>query len=172
MEFKLVVLVGHENITGMQFATTVPTKGSIGRFAVDKAVDFMSELGDATGRVLVKTDQEPAIRTFVKDLVAAREEGRTIVEESPVQSSGSNGRAERAVQAIEGHTRILLLSLEARIGRAIDAKEPVVTYMPEYAAYLLNRLHVGKDGKRPMSAPRGKGHSARARVRREIPLQT
>ena len=70
----------------------------------------MSELGDATSRVLVKTDQEPAIKTFVKDLVAAREEGRTIVEESPVQSSGSNGRAERAVQAVEGHIRILLLS--------------------------------------------------------------
>ena len=88
--FKLVVLVDQEKITGMHFATAVPTKGSIGRFAVDEAIDFMTELGDATGRALVKTDQEPAIKTFVKDLVAAREEGRTITEESPVKSSGSN----------------------------------------------------------------------------------
>ena len=54
--FKLVVLVGHERITGMQFATAVPTKGSIGRFATGKAIDFMSELGGAAGRVFVKTD--------------------------------------------------------------------------------------------------------------------
>ena len=42
--FKLVVLVGHEKISGMHFATAVPTKGSIGRFAVDKVMDFMAEL--------------------------------------------------------------------------------------------------------------------------------
>ena len=154
--FKLVVLVGHEKVTGMHFATAVPTKGSIGRFAVDKTVDFMAELGDSTGRVLVKTDQEPAIKSFVKDLIVAREEGRTITEESPVKSSGSNGRAERAVQALEGQIRILLLSLEARVGQSIDAKEPVVTYMPEYAAYLLNRLHVGKDGKTAYERVKGK----------------
>ena len=64
-----------------------------------------------------------------------------------MKSSGSNGRAERAVQSLEGQIRILLLSLEARVGATIDAREPIVTYMPEYAAYLLNRLGVGKDGK-------------------------
>ena len=100
--FKLVVLSGRERVTGMYFATAVPTKCSIGRFAVDKALDHIRELGDHEGRILVKTDQEPAIQTWVKDLVAARAEGRTIVEESPVKSSGSNGRVERAVQTLEG----------------------------------------------------------------------
>ena len=37
--FKLVVLVGRERITGMYFGTAVPTKGSIGRIAVDRALD-------------------------------------------------------------------------------------------------------------------------------------
>ena len=147
--YKLVVLAGREKITGMYFAAAVPTKGSIGRFAVDKAVDYIRELGDQEGRILVKTDQEPAIKTWVNDLIAARPEGRTIAEESPVKSSGSNGRVERAVQTLEGQIRILLLSLEGHLGRAVDAKEPIVTYMPEYAAYLLNRLEVGKDGKTP-----------------------
>ena len=78
--FKLTVLAGRERITGMYFGTAVPTKGSIGRFAVDKALDYIHELGDRSGRILVKTDQEPAIRTWVKDLVAEREDGRTIVE--------------------------------------------------------------------------------------------
>ena len=156
--YKLVVLVGREKITGMYFAVAVPTKGSIGRFAVDKAVEYIEDLGDRQSRIIVKTDQEPAIKTFVKDLVDAREEGRTISEESPVKSSGSNGRAERAVQSIEGHVRILLLSLEGRVGSKVDAKEPIVSYMPEYAAYLLNRLEVGKDGK--TAYERGKGKKA------------
>ena len=63
-------------------------------------------------------------------MIEAREEGRTIVEESPVKSSGSNGRAERAVQTLEGQIRILLLGLEARLGCRVDAKEPIVTYIP------------------------------------------
>ena len=46
-------------------------------------------------RILVKTDQEPAVRTWVKDLVAEREDGRTFVEEAHVKSSGSNGRVEQ-----------------------------------------------------------------------------
>ena len=123
---------------------------------MDKVVDYMAELGDSKARVIVKTDQEPAIKTLVKDLVEAREEGRTVVEESPVRSSGSNGRAERAVQALEGHIRVLLLALEARLGTTVDAKEPIVTYMPEYAAYLLNRLEVGKDGKTAYERCKGK----------------
>ena len=44
--------------------------------------------------------------------------------------------------------RDILLALEGRIGGPIDAQEPIVTFIPEYAAYLLNRLDVGKDGKR------------------------
>ena len=154
--YKLVVLAGRERVTGMYFATAVPTKGSIGRFAVDKAIDYVRELGDQEGRILVKTDQEPAIKTWLNDMIAARPDGRTIVEESPVQSSGSNGRAERAVQTLEGQIRILLLSLERRLGQRVDAKEPIVSYMPEYAAYLLNRMEVGKDGKTPYERCKGK----------------
>ena len=37
-----------------------------------------------------------------KEIVADRAEGRTIMEEPPVQSKGSNGIVERAVQEIEG----------------------------------------------------------------------
>jgi hypothetical protein len=63
----------------------------------------MEEVGDgATSIVITKTDQEPAIKCLIEDIVAAREEGRTVTEESPVQSSGSNGIVERAVQTIEG----------------------------------------------------------------------
>ena len=98
-------------------------------------IEFIDEVGDATQPVIIKSDQEPSIEYHIKDVVAEREEGRTIVEESPVKSSGSNGIVERAVQSLEGQLRVLLPQLVSRAqhGRTIDAKEPIVTLMPEYA---------------------------------------
>ncbi len=40
--YKLTVLVGTERLTGMKFGTAVPTEGSSGKFAVDRALDFIS----------------------------------------------------------------------------------------------------------------------------------
>ena len=115
--FKLTVLGGKERATGMQFATTVPTKGASGKFASDKAVEFMEELGDSASKIIVKNDQEPSIKYLIKDVVDSRPEGQTILEESPVKSSGSNGKIERGIQGLEGQLRVLLLSLERRVGR-------------------------------------------------------
>ena len=63
---------------------------------------------------------------------------------------------ERGVQEIEGKMRALLLSLEERIGRRVDAKERIVAFIPEYAACLLNRLQMGEDGKVPYERVKGK----------------
>ena len=107
----------------------------------------MSECGDQSVGVVIKMDQEAAIRYLVKDIVAKtrKEPGcRTIVEESPVASSGSNGIVERAVQTIEGQIRVMKLALEDRIGVAVDAEANVVTFMAQYAGYLVNRLQAGE----------------------------
>jgi hypothetical protein len=72
-------------------------------------LDFFAECGFRTGDILIKSDQEPAIKLLVKDLAAERgsEPGhKTLVEESPVQSSGSNGVVERAVQGVAGQVRL------------------------------------------------------------------
>ena len=103
--FKLTVLVGRERTSGMAMATVVPMKGSTRMFTVDKVSEFMDECGSRSGDVIVKSDHEPAIEYLIKDIVDARgdEKGsRTIVEESPVRSKGSNGLVKRAVQTIEG----------------------------------------------------------------------
>jgi hypothetical protein len=160
--FRLTILVGRERVTGMTFATTVPEKGSKGKFVADKCLDFFVECGFRSGDIVIKTDQEPAIKFLVKDLVAERgsEPGhRTLVEESPVQSSGSNGVVERAVQTIEGQVRVLKLSLEERLGQEVPASHCIVAFLAEYAAYLVNRLEVGKDGKTPWERSRGKSAS-------------
>ena len=157
--YKLTVLVGRERLTGMTMATVLPDKGSTGKFAADKVMEFMAECGCQSGDVIVKTDQEAAIKYLVKDIVLERgdEKGcRTIVEESPVGSSGSNGVVERAVQAVEGQIRVMKLALEDRIGLEVKADSCIVTFMAEYGAYMMNRLEVGKDGKTPYERVKGK----------------
>ena len=50
----------------------------------------------------------------------------------------------------------MLLAFESGIGREVNAKEAIVTFMPEYAAYLLNRGAQGKDGKTSYERCKGK----------------
>ena len=113
------------------------------------ASSFFEENGDGDSTVIIKTDQETSVGYLVEDIIDARKEGRTVIEESPVQSSGSNGVVERGVQEIEGGIRALLLGLQERIKRKIDARERIISFMPEYAAYLANRFNQGEDGKVP-----------------------
>ena len=140
-------------------ATVVPMKGSSGRFAVDRALDFMEECGSRGGDFILKTDQEPATEYLVKDIAEARRDekgSRTIVEESPVRSEGSNGIVERAVQTIEGQIRVMKLALEGRLQRKVDTESNEVAFMVEHAGYLVNRLEVGKDGTTGYERVKGK----------------
>jgi hypothetical protein len=96
-----------------------------------------------------KIDQEPAIEFLMKELVEARPEGRTILEEAPKESKGSNGDVEKGFPEVEGQIRVLFLALQVKIGRTLDARERIVAFFPEYAVYLSNRLRKGDDGKVP-----------------------
>ena len=159
--YKLTVLVGRERTSGITMATIVPGKGSKGKFVADQVWDFIAECGYKSEDIVLKTDQEPAIKYLVKDMVLERgdEPGcRTLLGESPVGSSGSNGVVGRAVQTIEGQVRVLKMALEERLGVKVHAESNIVTFMAEYAAYLVKRLEMGKDGE--TAVERNKGKSA------------
>ena len=111
---------------------------------------------DSEATIIVKSDQENAIEYVVKEVSDERPEGKTIPEESPKKSSGSNGVAEKAAEDIEDLIRRIFLGLQERLGRTIDARERIVAFIPQYAAYLYNRLHKGDDGKVPYERCRGK----------------
>ena len=66
MGYKWTVLVGKERMCSGIMATAVPQKGSVGRFAVDKCLEFIGECGDANNPIVVKSDQENAIELLVE----------------------------------------------------------------------------------------------------------
>ena len=98
---------------------------------------------------------------MVKGIVELRPLGKTVVEEAqkkwgPTGSSGQNGSVERGVQEMEGRIRAIYLGLEERLGFKVDARERIVSFIPEYAAYLMNRLKQGDDGKVAYERIKGK----------------
>ena len=105
-----------ERITGMMMAAVVPRK-STGFYIAKRVMAFLQEVGCEFGDVTVKSDQEEAIKSVVKDvggLRAAAGGGRFVEEMSPVGASASNGVIERGIQSIEGQVRVLLGALESR----------------------------------------------------------
>ena len=45
----------------------------------------------------------------------------------------------------------MFIALQERLGVKMAAKERIVAFIPEYAAYLINRLFEGRMGRRLMS---------------------
>ena len=74
----------------------------------------------------------------------------------PVESKGSNGIVERTVQEVEGIVRSIYLGLQDRLGRKVSARERIVAFIPDYAAYLVNRLKKGEDGRVAYERCKGK----------------
>ena len=50
-------------------------------------------------------------------------------------------------EEIEGKMRAIFSGLEERLARKLDARERIVAFIPDYAAYLFNRLAKGENGK-------------------------
>ena len=78
------------------------------------------------------------------------------VEHSPTYSSQSNGVVERAVRSVQGIVRTLRSALEERWGIVLGGGHAVWAWMVEYAAFLISRCEVGRDGKTAYERIKGK----------------
>ena len=119
----------------------------------------MKEVCILHGDLLVKSDQEPAVKAILSDAGRVRSSeggGRYIMEQSPVGSSASNGVVERAIQSVEQQVRVLKSAVEGRWGVKLETRHPVIPLVTEHAAVLLNRFEVGHDGKTAYERNKGK----------------
>ena len=150
--FKWTVLVGRERLSKSWGCWAIPMKGyTEGRYAMQKVLEFIHENGDTDNRIIIKSDGEASIQFLVKEVVEARQQGckevkpRILVEQSPEGCSASDGVVEAAVQEMDGIIRALLIAVEEYLGVEVDARERLIAFIPEYAAYLINRLRKGED---------------------------
>ena len=106
------ILVAREKSTKMTLATVVPMKGASVEYPVRRTLTFLKEIGLEGADIVLKSDQEPALKDLLNTVTARRSAtskiekfdedessgdksaqvvGRPVHESSPVGSSQSNG---------------------------------------------------------------------------------
>ena len=162
-EEQLTVLVGKLYPSYAVFASGCDAKGPDDP-VTHRLADFLKASG--VSKMVYKSDQEPALKATIEQ--ALKQVGRTGIEKegddflqlvpeySAVGESPSNGRAERAIQTIEDMIRTYLHALEHRIGKKVDTQWPVVRWLVEHAANMVNRFTTNPDGVSPYAALHGR----------------
>ena len=136
----LTCLVGRVYPSMTVFASPCAQKGP-DSYVTRRLAGFLKACGLTTFNYMC--DQEGAIRTMITEVIeVTKSRGEwigAIPEHSPVGESQSNGRAERAVQQVEDQVRTLLCDLEERLGHSLKPHDPVLSWMIEYAAVVINK---------------------------------
>ena len=139
----LTVLVGRLYPARAIFAVPCSAKGA-DVHATRRLAAFLRAAG--TSQFTFMCDQEGALKTMMAEAMeqakAMGEYLGAVPENSAVGESQSNGRAERAVQQLEDHVRTFLGELEHRLGQSIKSDHPILAWLVEYAAVVLNKYHV------------------------------
>jgi hypothetical protein len=146
------------------FAHAIPVKGrGEDNFVADLVksdVEFMGHV-----KLILKSDNEPALLALGQaallsircDVVAGESKVESIsFENSAEHDSQSNGGTECGIRAVRGVFRTVKLCLEERLGRKVPSTHPLMTWLVEYSALLLNAKQVGEDGKTSWSRLRGR----------------
>ena len=149
---KVILQVARDEESRGLFVHAVPRKGMTHEHGARELCKDIQKIGYK--KIVIKGDNEPAIVSLQEETRNSRED-ETILENSPVGQSQSNGIAERAVQAAGEQLRTFKLGLENRLGVSIPAVHPVVAWMANHAGDILNKLSVGTDGKTSYELIRG-----------------
>ena len=146
------IMVVKDRDSGWLSARVVPKKGKH-----VYTMKEMSRLIDWLGyrRIILKTDQEPAIMEFKQCGKSERPE-EIMFEESPTYDSRANAEVERAIHTVQGQVRTLKDALEAGYGCELKPEDHIVPWMVMHAGSLISRYHKGQDALTAFRRLRGK----------------
>lgn len=151
----LTTLVMKDRLTQAICAHVVPAKGADTEWVTQQIVRDIKRLG-YFGRVILRSDQEPAIVAFLEQVARSRADEPTVLEHSPVGDSQSNGAAERAVRSLEEMMRTYLIDLERRANFKVPINHPLMEWLVEHSADMLNKCSHGSDGRSPYQRIKGR----------------
>ena len=161
---NLTCMVGRMYPSKAIFATACDQKGADDE-AVSRLTSFLRETG--IHKMIYKTDQESSLRAAIEE--AMRRLGRSgsfepfeaVPEVSAVGESASNGKAERAIQSFEDQLRTLKSALDSRLQTKVPVNHPLMRWLVEHSANVLNRYALNSDGVTPYQALHGKRSTLR-----------
>ena len=145
-----IVMVDRDS--GHVSADMLPEKGNFPN-AVKRLSHNLQFLGYK--RLILKSDQEPAIINLKAALVRERPED-IMTEESPVNEHQANGQVERAVRIVQGQIRTMRGALQARINATVRSNWDICPWLVRHAAATISRFKRGEDGNTPHMRIRGR----------------
>ena len=152
---SLTTLVMKESECKSLWAYPVMSKGAANEpWVVKLILHDLDTIGLSRERIIIKNDQEPAIKDLKAELARQRK-AATASEESRVGDSNSNATIEVAVQEVENMVRTLRSSLESRVKSKIPLDHPIVTWMIRHAAANITRFKVRSNGKTAFQLMKG-----------------
>ena len=141
-EHNLPIFVLKDKKTKTISASLVPEKGR-NNYAIKFFSTFIKRMGHR--EIVNRSDGEHAL-VALKTEAAKQAEVAAVPEESVVGDSKANGEIESAVKEVKGIIRATKSNLEKKLGKTLDRKDPMLAWMPTYAADMISRHRVGKDG--------------------------
>ena len=156
------IMVMVDENTGEKYARAVGQKGIGKDHEMDWLVkDMSNELkawghsGGPEGKIILKSDGEPAI-VAVREALARYHGGIVIPEGPAVGESASNGTAEEAGKTVREFARVIKEHLEDKAKIKIGTQEAIVQWIVRWAAMLVSRYLVGRDGRTAYERRRGR----------------
>ena len=119
---RVKILTGRDMQSKSTFTVQVQVKGSGDECAARAAADWVDELGYPS--VILQHDPEPALADLMNQVRLRRKGGQTQVRETPKESKGSLGGAERAHAAVQGELRTLETRGDEVQYSTVDRNEP------------------------------------------------
>ena len=153
---QMIIMRDHH--TKMTFAHLVVSKGASDKWALNRCVEDLGDLGCA--ELILKGDGEPALKQVQREL-RARRRHRIVMANPPEYDPQASGSIENAVGEVLQQMRAVKLGLENNINKARPADHPILYWIVEHAPALMNRFQLGRDGRTPFRMLRGKDHDAR-----------
>ena len=107
----ITVAVMQESFIKSVWAYAVESKGSMEEWMVQQACEDLETIGLKNERVVLKSDQEPAMVDVLKEIQKKREcDFGSALDNSRVGDSDSNGTIENAIGSFEGVARTLRIA--------------------------------------------------------------
>ena len=157
----MTVLVMQESQHRSVWAYPVEKKGATEEWLSAQILDDLETVGLQGEKIVLKSDQEPAIVDVARDISRARQGAfGTAMETSAVGESDSNATVERAIQDVEGQARTLRAALEQRVQHKVRLRHPVVPWMVRHAAALITRYRVRPSGRTSLEMIKGRRSNA------------
>ena len=97
--------------------------------------------------LVFECDNEPSTKALQDAVIHACVGVEVIPQEPPEGDHMTNGRVEMAVREVKRQSRTLRISAEQNTSVRIADDSPLLSWLPRFAAQVMNKMRVGSDGK-------------------------